>query len=146
MVQTQPHTSPTGGCGPDWAVIVSPNSSANTNILFGVGGHDWFPIAWAVGVYYDESFTAHTLTEQWDGNSWTIISSPDPGNSGSQLNAVVLADAGSEAWAVGYFTDENLIAHTLIEHWEYWNNRWVVMPSPDNGSNGSYLQSVTLDG
>ena len=143
---SQTRTFPNGGCGPDWGVTASPNSSANTNVLFGVGGHDWSPIVWAVGVYYDESFTAHTLTERWDGDSWTVISSPNPGSTGSQLNAVVVADAGSEAWAVGYFTDENFIAHTLIVHWEYWNSRWIVMPSPDKGNNGSYLQSLTLDG
>lgn len=67
-------------------------------------------------------------------------SSRNPGSTGNQLNAVA---AGGEVWAVGYFTDENFIAHTLVEHW---NGIWDVIPSPDQGNNGSYLQSVTVEG
>jgi len=143
---SQTRTFPNGGCGSDWHVRASPNSSANTNILFGVAGRDWSAYVWAVGVYYDESFTSHTLTEVWDGSAWTVRSSSNPGSTGNQLNAVDVTDDTGQAWAVSYFTDENFTAHTLVEHWEYWNNTWVVVPSPDNGNNGSYLQSVTVEG
>jgi hypothetical protein len=141
LARSQTSTVPKGGCGPDWRVVASPNSSANTNILFGVAGVYWFGNVWAVGVYYDETFTSHTLTEYWENSAWTVQSSPNPGSTGNQLNAVAGVGAG-EVWAVGYFTDENLTAHTLVE---YWNGIWNVVPSPDNGKNGNYLQSVTVE-
>lgn len=56
------------GCGSDWHIRSSPNSSANTNILFGVGGVYYASDAWAVGICYDENFIAHTLIEYWDGS------------------------------------------------------------------------------
>jgi hypothetical protein len=62
------------------------------------------------------------------------------GSTGNQLNSVESLD-DTEVWAVGFFTDDNFIAHTLTEHWDGFS--WNVVPSPDNGSNGSYLQSVT---
>jgi hypothetical protein len=139
----QSRTFPNGGCGLEWRVVGSPNSSANTNILFGAAG--WAgsssPV-WAAGSYYDASFTSQTLIEQWNGIAWVVQSSPNPGSTGNQLNAVAIVYYG-DAWAVGYFTDENFVAHTLIERWN--GTSWTVVPSPDNGSNGSYLQSVTVE-
>jgi hypothetical protein len=84
---------------------------------------------------------ARTLIEYWDTTTWTVASSPNPGSTGNQLNAVsVVFD--SDAWAVGFFTDDSFIAHTLIEHWDGFS--WNVVPSPDSGSNGSYLQGVSV--
>jgi len=134
LAPSQTHTFPTGGCGRAWRVVPSSNGSANTNILFGIFDR------WAVGTYYDQNFVAQTLIEYWDGTSWTILFSPNPGSSGNQFNGVAPTyDSG--VWAVGFFTDDNFIAHTLIEHCDSFS--CSVVPSPDNGINGSYLQSVT---
>jgi hypothetical protein len=129
---------PNGGCGLAWRVVTSPNGSANTNILFGVG-RNYFSYTYAVGTYYDENFTSQTLIEQWDGSAWTVQASLNPGTTGNQLNAVAV-DSSVRPWAVGFFTDDNFVAHTLVEHLPF--PSWIVVPSPDNGSNGSYLQSV----
>jgi hypothetical protein len=126
------------GCGLASRVVPSPNSSANTNILFGVAPYSPTSI-WAVGSYYDDTFTAKTLVEFCDGSGCTVFASPNPGTTGNQLNAV--ATFGGFPWAVGFFTDDNFIAHTLVEYWDA--SVWNVVPSPDNGSNGSYLQGVT---
>jgi N-acetylneuraminic acid mutarotase len=138
MMQPQPRTFPNGGCGPAWRVVTSPNFSANTNILFGVAATSPSDV-WTVGTYYDQNFTAQTLIEHWDGSVWTTSSSPNPGSSGNQLNGVA-ALAPGDAWAVGFFTDANFIANTLVEHWD--GASWNVVPSPSNGGNGSYLQSI----
>jgi hypothetical protein len=131
-------SSPTDGCGPAWRVVASPNPSTYGNVLFGVAATSPGDV-WAVGTYYDANFTAQTLIEHWDGNAWTISSSPSPGSTGNQLNAVA-ALAPSDAWTVGYSTDADVIARTLIEHWD--GTSWSVVPSPNNGGNGSYLQGV----
>jgi hypothetical protein len=131
-------TVPNGSCGLAWRVVASPNSSTNTNILFGVG-RSYFSYTYAVGTYYDENFTSQTLIEQWDGSAWTVQASLNPGTTGNQLNAVAV-DVSVRPWAVGFFTDDNFVAHTLVEHLPF--PSWIVVPSPDNGNNGSYLQSV----
>jgi hypothetical protein len=53
---------------------------------------------WAVGEALNQ-----TLTEHWDGTSWSVISSPDPG----KFNVLVAATAVSDGTvaAVGYQTD-----------------------------------------
>jgi hypothetical protein len=132
-------SSPTSGCGRAWRVVASPNSSTYYNGLLGVAAI--FPSdVWAVGTYNDANFTAQTLIEHWDGNAWTIWSSPSPGSTGNQLNAVA-ALAPNDAWTVGYSTNADVIASTLIEHWD--GTSWSVVPSPNNGGDGSYLQDVT---
>src|SRR5262249_47331851 len=130
---------PNGYCGLAWRVVASPNSSANTNILFGAAATSPSDV-WSVGTYYDQNFTAQSLIEHWDGSAWTVSSSPNPGSTGNQLNAVA-GLATNDAWAVGFFTDANFIANALVEHWD--GVSWTVVPSPNNGGNGSYLQSVT---
>src|SRR5205085_12248482 len=100
---------PNGGCGA-WRVVASPNGSANTNILFGISDR------LAVGAYYDDNFVEQTLFEYWDGSAWTIGFSLNPGSTGNQLNAIAPDYDNSGSWAVGFFTDDNFIAHTLIEH------------------------------
>ena len=138
IAQTRPGTASKGGCGHAWRIVASPNSSTNSNILYGV---DRRPNGsfWAVGTYYDDTFTAKTLIEYWDGSAWTVQASLNPGSTGNQLNAV--ATGNGNAWAVGFYTDDNFIAHTLIEQWDGFS--WHAVPSPDQGVNGSYLQSVT---
>ena len=88
-------TVPNGGCGLDWRVVASPNSSANTNILFGAGG--WggasYPV-WAVGAFYDDSFISRTLIQQWNSVAWVVQASPNPGSTGNQLNAVAVVYYG----------------------------------------------------
>jgi hypothetical protein len=138
MGHSQLRPLPKGGCGPAWRIVTSPNSSPNTNILFGVVGTSTSD-GWTVGTYYDQNFTAQTLIEHWDGSAWTTSSSPNPGSTGNQLNAVA-ALAPGDAWAVGFSTDANSIASTLVEHWN--GASWNVVPSPNNGGNGSYLQSI----
>jgi hypothetical protein len=126
------------GCGLAWHVVPSPNASANTNILFGVG-QSFSSIPLAVGSYYDENFTSRTLVEQWYQGTWTQVSSPNPGTTGNQLNAIAVGFL-VDPWAVGFYTDDNFVAHTLVERL---SGTWSVVPSPDNGTNGSYLQGVT---
>ena len=139
MTQSQSRAFPNGGCGLAWRVVTSPNSSANTNILFGAAATSPNDV-WTAGIYYDQNFIAQTLIEHWDGSAWTVSTSANPGVNGNQLNATA-ALAPNNTWAVGFFTDANSIVNTLVEHWD--GASWNVVPSPNNGANGSYLQGVT---
>ena len=78
---------------------------------------------WAVGEYEDATFCSHPLIEHWDGTSWSIATSPDPGPE-SVLNSVTCA-AASDCWAVGSGSTQ-----ALIEHWDGTSWSIVTPPSP----------------
>src|SRR5262245_56167665 len=64
----------------------------------------------------------HTLTEQWNGTSWSIVSSPDsPGWSSNELRSVACS-ISADCWAVG---DSG-----LAEHFD--GVAWTVAAIPDN--------------
>jgi len=43
---------------------------------------------WAVGDYRDDAGLANTLIEHWDGQSWSVVASPDVANVSNYLLAV----------------------------------------------------------
>src|SRR5690242_2770074 len=55
--------------------------------------------AWAVG-WAANGGVNQTLTEHWDGASWTVVASPDPGTAANLLNGVH-AISSDDVWAVG---------------------------------------------
>jgi hypothetical protein len=84
--------------GKAWQVVPSPNPSeaySADNVLRGVAAVGPNNV-WAVGMYQNEQTSIHqhrTLTEHWNGTSWTIVSSPSPGHS-SELNTVTTPARG----------------------------------------------------
>jgi hypothetical protein len=42
-----------------------------------------------------------TLTEHWDGTTWSVVPSPNPGNYGNRFNAVASIPGSNYVWAVG---------------------------------------------
>jgi hypothetical protein len=65
--------------GPTWSIESSPNVASQSNLLYGVSCTS---ASACVAVGYDAaSFTApkETLTEVWDGTSWSVTPSPDLG-------------------------------------------------------------------
>src|SRR5207245_1044296 len=72
---------------------------------------------WAVGSYTNNSNVNQTLTEQWTGTAWSIVTSPNTSiTQNNYLNAVTCASA-SQCWAVGYYVNGSGIAQTLIEEY-----------------------------
>ena len=93
--------------GTSWSIVSSPNPNpvpTKDTFLRGVAAISANDI-WAVGAgnFSTTSGTA-TLIEHWDGTSWTIISSPDPGTATNALYAVTALSDGTVV-AVG--TQEN---------------------------------------
>lgn len=94
--------------GAVWMIVPSPNVSPGVedNGLLGVttvAAHD----VWAVGS--SGSGAPHppqTLTEHWNGVTWSIVSSPNAhGVGASNVLAGVAAIATSDVWAVGNYAD-----------------------------------------
>jgi hypothetical protein len=87
--------------------------------------------AWAVGQFLGTDGRQHTLTEHWDGSSWTVVASPSPGPRANILSAVA-ARTTSDAWAVGSLIGTDSITRPLIQHWD--GTAWTTSSSPDTGA------------
>jgi hypothetical protein len=97
--------------------------------------------AWAVGSYTDSNYNDYTLIEQWNGSTWIVVPSPNPGQYGNGLSSVAVVSA-TDAWAVGSYTDSSVDGGTLIEQWN--GSSWSVVPSPNPAHElyGNGLSSV----
>jgi hypothetical protein len=125
--------------GSRWTAVALPNAGLGENTLFGVSA---LPSgrAWAAGYSADDAFRIRSLIERWDGSSWSIVPSPDPGSSRDTLFSVA-ALSDRDVWAVGGSQDVDKPFHTLVEHWD--GARWSVVPSPSPGPNGDELFGVS---
>lgn len=108
--------------------------------LFGVAGASASNM-WAVGKYHAGGAN-RTLTEHWNGRSWTVVASPSPGGSGGSYLEAVAAASRSSAWAVGGYK-KGSVGLALIEHWN--GRSWKQVPSPNpGGQHGTYLNAVSV--
>jgi hypothetical protein len=96
----------------------------------------------AVGTYENPHGRMSTLTETWDGMSWSHELSPSPdsvhSSGGSELSSVACLSAVA-CMAVGYLTSGG-VAGTLAEAWNGAN--WTVEATPNVTSGGSQLDSI----
>ncbi len=120
-----------------WTVIASPNTggSKKANELLAVAPVSTNDI-WSVGYHNTDSSNglnckARTLAEHWNGNSWSIVSTPNPAKSLGSYDPLegVAAVSTDNVWAVGYSGNCNSWEKTLIEHWN--GTKWSIVPSPN---------------
>ena len=128
--------------GTSWSIVPSPNPSTNASILFGVAVVSANNV-WAVGTGFNSTGTRqNTLTEQWNGTSWTIVHSPNPSGAGTSILFGVAVISASSLWAVGQaFISSSNSRQTLIEHWN--GTTWVIWSSPSPGASTNDLAGVT---
>lgn len=116
--------------GISWTRISSPNQGNEDNRLYGIACVSPSD-CWSVGSYLISptggSSYLQTLTEHWDGSSWTIVSSPNQGSNANNRLLGVACTSGSDCWAVGSGSPG-----TLIEHWD--GNSWTLAGSPSTGT------------
>lgn len=127
-------------CG-TWSIVSSPNAGSSNNDLRAVSAIS-STNAWAVGSYLDSNNNPLTLIEQWDGSSWNVMSSPNPGSAYNSLFGVDAISANN-VWAVGYYSNSSNASpsQTLIEHWN--GKIWSVVSSPSPGSANNLLFGVS---
>jgi len=122
-----------------WYVVPSPNFHWYESTLYSVTAVSATDV-WAVGYYRDiYAGSFYTLIERWNGTSWTVVPSPNPGSGQDDMLYSVTAVSATDAWAVGYYSDSNR-SETLTEHWN--GSNWTVIPSPSPGSGFLTLYSV----
>jgi hypothetical protein len=109
--------------GTKWTVVPSPNAGKTVpSRLLGVSVGSPADV-WAVGSRSSESDgSLRPLIEHWDGASWTLVPSPDPGVSSNLIRVDALT--ATDAWAVG-----SVNGMSLIERWD--GNQWSVVAGPD---------------
>ncbi len=125
--------------GSTWSLISAPNPGSIANFLYSVTRVPGTKHLWAVGNYLSGG-AYQTLTEYWNGNTWSVVASPSPGTNGNGLQGVAAISA-TNVWAIGSYTSGNGDLN-LIEQWNgtAWN--LVANPNPPN-TNTTFLSAVT---
>src|SRR5262245_3995914 len=125
-----------------WSIVPTPNQEG-ANWLVAVdalaGDH-----AWAVGYYIGAEGLYETLSVHWDGSAWSLVETPNVGQTGDWLYGVA-AVSPFEAWAVGTTTGpvNTYTSTTLIEHWT--GSAWSVVPSPSPSDDPIYGANALSD-
>jgi Dockerin type I domain len=126
--------------GPGWSVVSSPNGSTDQwNFLVNVVCLSTSD-CWAVGARRNDAGFYQTLSQHWDGRSWTIVESPNQNATGSNFIEDVSCVFANDCWAVGNYYNGTAY-QTLIERWD--GHSWSVVMSPNNSSQDNYLDGVT---
>jgi hypothetical protein len=126
--------------GNSWSIVPSPSNGAESNFLNGVACV--LPSSCtAVGSFYTSSGPAQTLIESWDGNSWSIVPSPNNGV-GTESNFLdgVACVSPSSCTAVGSYSNASGELQTLIESWN--GTSWSIVSSPNSGTGENFLAAV----
>ena len=89
--------------GSRWSLTMTPNVGSEGSRLRGIDVVSPTDL-WAVGQEQKDNGSILTLTEQYDGSTWRIVSSPDPGMLGKLVNnslSAVAGAGGGNLFAVG---------------------------------------------
>jgi hypothetical protein len=111
--------------GAAWSVVATPPMEGVDASLSSVSASS-ADDAWAVGSVSGGIGDEQTLTEHWDGSSWTLVTSPSVPGFDNELHDVA-ADGPDDAWAVGSVSHSFTDARPLSMHWE--RTRWIVVPT-----------------
>jgi hypothetical protein len=112
--------------GTSWSVVPSPNPTVRRRYLYGVSCVSATACT-AAGYSTNASGVSGTLIESWDGTSWAIVPSPNPGTGFNGLFGVSCVSA-TACTAAGSSSSSG----TLIESWD--GTSWSIVPSPSPGS------------
>lgn len=98
--------------------------------------------AWAVGGYSDGT-ASQTLVEHWNGSSWKVVSSPNPGGPArDNFLAGVSATSSASAWVVGTYAIGNAV-RTLVLRCDRRRCKVVASPNPAGRSGDNVLTGVS---
>jgi hypothetical protein len=128
--------------GTSWSRVSTPNVGEGNNVLEGV-----LALApnnvWAVGYSTPEpppqGAATLTLIEHFDGNTWSVIPSPNIGPANQyQSNRLfgLAANSPTDIYAFGSYFASDGSGHqmTLLMHWNGVN--WTIWPSPNPTQSG----------
>ena len=123
--------------GNQWTVVPTPNpvggSSLDQNVLTSVVAVSPDDVT-AVG-FTLFNFSELTMVQHWDGNSWTVVSSPNQSSAFGSFNTLrgVTAVNGTDLYAVGFFADSASAGQQLTMVLHFDGNAWTIINSPVKG-------------
>jgi hypothetical protein len=126
--------------GTQWRVVASPNAGT-TGDRITLTSVDALSStnAWAVGSTLTAT-SRKSLIQRWNGTSWTIVSSPNPGTLGNSLLGVE-ATGSKDIWAVGWKNSGNGLRSLLLHHD---GTGWTeAAPVPNVGTGDNVLTSIS---
>ena len=124
--------------GSKWNIMNPPQPGAKRNLLYAASAVSTSDV-WAVGDQQGSDGTFGTLVEHWDGHTWSVVPSPNPGSSGNHLYGVAAAGP-DDVWAVGQQLGATSPDQPLAEHWD--GHTWSVVPTPALSAGTNALYSV----
>jgi hypothetical protein len=128
--------------GDSWSIVPTPDTSNPVNYLTSVAATSSTDV-WAVGAVGREgSYLRRSLIEHWDGTTWSIVLSPSPHE--DQVLTAVDAVSSSDAWAVGFSSDDDRTNQAFVLHWD--GASWDVVPAVEPGENSSLWAVAALSG
>ena len=128
--------------GRTWSIADTPQPGAVRDMGFGAAALSTGDV-WVVGDQEGRDNLFQTLAEHWDGHTWSVVPTPDPGSTGNHLYAVD-AVSHDDVWAVGQQLGAQVPDQGLVEHWN--GQRWSVVPLPASGSGNVLLDAVKVSG
>jgi hypothetical protein len=109
-------------CDAGYHFVASPNGPA-PNFLVATAAINASDI-WAVGNSTNTGGFDQTLAEHWDGTTWSIVPTPNPGSTDNDLNGVA-AISSNDVWVVGNYFDSLIGA--WLEFAAHWNgSSWTT--------------------
>ena len=125
-----------------WSIVQSPNTSSTQDNALSTVSCSGPAFCMAVGTYQGPT-TQLTLSERWNGSSWSIV--PSPNGSTTHFNSLGGISCTSSTWCVatGSYSDGS-VTHTLAESWD--GHSWTIMqtvdPSTASGFRSQFLGGV----
>ncbi len=127
--------------GSAWAIVDTPAPKGGTAVTLSGISCTSASFCVAVGSYTNRRSVPVTLTEFWNGSSWSIVASRNPAGSSSGLSAVSCASA-SKCMTTGFYVDAESVEVSLAELWN--GSSWTIVPAPSPaGAQGSGLDGVS---
>ncbi|HMD92891.1 MAG TPA: alkaline phosphatase family protein, partial [Trebonia sp.] len=126
--------------GHKWSIANTPQPGTLRDMIFGAAALSRSNV-WVVGDQEGGDGIFETLAEHWNGHSWSVVRTPDPGSTGNHLYAVDAVNR-DDIWAVGQQLGAQAPDQGLAEHWN--GHRWSVVPLPASVSASVLLDAVTV--
>ena len=95
-----------------WQVTTSPDTWGALQGVAAAGARDVRAVGYVTS---GDGNTRHTLIEHWNGASWQVVPSAEPGGSARGVLNGVATDRTSAFWAVGSFMEPGGGLQPLIE-------------------------------
>jgi hypothetical protein len=138
--------------GTKWSQVTTPNPEGTTandaNLLDGVRCTSPSN-CWAVGSYGFVGSPPTLLNEalHWNGSTWSLISTPDPGGTGADdlnsLNGV--ACISTSCWGIGAYGSLGATGTTLLNEALHWDGaQWTLVSTPDPDGTGTGANNQLL--